>query len=195
MHRRTAELIACALLLALASHAEAYLSCDVMHVGVMQSDLVIGGTLSDPQVAQHGRRMHGRGDLLVEHVVFGDVAVGDTLTLVWEFATPPHLQGDEWGPIKSPADPDYSEYSGHPAVWLLGIPEEREVSTEWLHCSVWQFGGGTSRLWSWLDRPPMLLKNMDCDVERDWWKVEAVVEYLESLYTESEVEERPQRSN
>jgi hypothetical protein len=195
MRRRTTRLIACALLLAFASHAEAYLSCDAMHVGVMQSDLVVAGTLDEPQVVQDGRRMHGRGDLVIEHVVFGDSAVGDTLTLVWEFTTPPHLQGDTWGSIKSPADPDYSEYSGHPAIWLLGSPEGGEVSTEWLHCSVWEFGGGTGRLWSSLDRPLIRLKNMDCDVERDWWKVEAVIKYLESLYSESRVEEKPQRSN
>ena len=195
MHHRTASPIACALLLVLTSQVEAYLSCDAMHEGVMQSDLVIAGTLSNHQVTQHGRRMHGTGELVVEHVVFGDLAVGDTLTLVWEFATPPHLQGDEWGSMKSPADPDYSEYSEHPAIWLLGSPQKGEVSTQWLHCSVWEFGGGTSRLWSWLDRPPMLLKNTDSDIERDWWKVEAVVEYLESLYTETEVEEKPQRSN
>ena len=195
MHRPTAKLIACALLLFLASNVEAYLSCDAMHTGVMLSDLVVAGTLGETQVVQDGRRMHGRGDLVIEYVVFGESAIGDTLTLVWEFATPPHLQGEKWGSIKSPADPDYSDYSGNPAIWLLGVPEGGEVSTEWLHCSVWEFGGGTSRLWSSLDRPPMLIKNVDCDVERDWWKVEAVIEYLESLYTESEVEEKPQRSN
>jgi len=166
-----------------------------MQVGVMQSDIVVSGTLFNPEAVRDGGRMHAKGDLVIDSAVFGGVGGGDTLTLVWEYMAPAHLQGKHWGPIKSPADPDFSILSGHPAVWLLRRLEEGEVTTQWLHCCVWEFGSGTSRLWSRLDGPVIPLKNTDCDMERDWWKVEAVLEYLDSVYTESEVPERPQRSN
>ena len=190
MRTRAMSVVACVVLAILAGHVEAYLSCEATHVGIMLSDLVVAGVLREPQVEQCGARMHARGELLVEHVVFGQSAAGETLTLVWEFEAPAHLQGDVWQ-SKSPADPDYTMYADHPAIWFLGSPVDGEVSTRSMHCSVWEFGPGTGRLWSSLDRPPVLLRNLDYDVDRDRWKVDAVIQYLESLYTEVEVGERP----
>ena len=163
------------------SRVGAYADCCCMHAYVMESDIVVVGTLGGVELEHKAGRVYGRARLHAEQVVFGPVAPGDTLILSWEDTDDPLV-------IRSPRIADPSASAGVRALWLLEESEAGVALAGGFLCSIWSLNRMAPKLSTWLGYAPSYPRTFSLDPAEHRWKVTAVQQYLSVLLEERQSE-------